>query len=363
MKILYVCDTAYQLLNVCNIEYHRTKNDDDIVDLCVVNQFTNAELLINRIKETDVFSNVFTLKRPKELPVRVLTWSWQLFKFFVPSVAIRTVQEKRNRGYRFEGYNEIYACYFIEFVAAVLDKNRKARFYLVEDGTGTYHGNIILDSLGNHYERISNMFHKGVYLAKPKALWLNNPPLCQSTINAIRHKIPEVDQRFIKWANKVFGVSGKYSEKRVIWLLNATTDYSTMKNSVNRGIQILEDFHYEMIIRPHPREINVWNEAGYEIDRTNEIWELKIPQIDIENKMIIGLFSTGQLTPKFMYDKEPWLVFIHRVYSDVFPEKMNKEIDDTVNNLTAVYRNKERIIVPKNEEELRRAISTFLKDR
>ena len=89
------------------------------------------------------------------------------------------------------------------------------------------------------------------------------------------------------------------------------------------------------------------------------MWELKIPQIDIENTLIMGLFSTGQLTPKFMYDYEPWIMFTHKIYSDVFPEEMNGSIDILTADLKANYQTPEKILIPQTEQEMLAMIKRF----
>lgn len=361
MNKIYICDTPFQVLNAYNLQFHTEKiNENNIVDLCIVNQFRSAPELCEKLRKTGAFTHVFLIKRPAEIENKLLNYIVLFAKFICPRLSVRSVLSAKDRSYNFSDYQMIYDCYFTDFVGALLKINGKnCEFYLIEDGTGTYYGDIIKKSVGRKYYLLSTIFHRGTYLANPQKIYVNNPSMCRSTIPAPKVPLPRLDDAFLKLADALFDVSENYTANPVIWLMNALADYPNMQRAVDRMCEVVDEYKERITVRLHPRETQEWKREGFHLDTELEMWELKIPQIDIENTLIMGLFSTGQLTPKFMYDYEPWIMFTHKIYSDVFPEEMNGSIDILTADLKANYQTPKKILIPQTEQEMFAMIKRF----
>ena len=108
----------------------------------------------------------------------------------------------------------------------------------------------------------------------------------------------------------------------------------------------MQQFSDHVIVRPHPRDRNLTRYKGFVIDESKCLWEMRIANIDIENKVLISDFSTAQITPKMLFDKEPILIFTEYLNQE---EKgtINPESIEMIENIKKNYRDKKRIIVPK----------------
>ena len=64
--------------------------------------------------------------------------------------------------------------------------------------------------------------------------------------------------------------------------------------------------------------------------------------------ILIGTFSTAQLMPKVLGDKEPYIIFLYKVVFDTEKNKNWNEWDKFVDLFKSFYRKPERIYVPEN---------------
>ena len=65
MRYLYYCNSAYQILTVINLHWHRKYADFENIDhyegdLIILNSFEEAEEIANLIKSKDIFKNLYT---------------------------------------------------------------------------------------------------------------------------------------------------------------------------------------------------------------------------------------------------------------------------------------------------------------
>ena len=67
----------------------------------------------------------------------------------------------------------------------------------------------------------------------------------------------------------------------------------------------------------------------------------------------IGAFSTAQFTPKMMFDREPTLVFLYKLYGCQF-----NNADELVERIRASYRDPQKVLVPQTKEEFNAILAT-----
>jgi hypothetical protein len=71
------------------------------------------------------------------------------------------------------------------------------------------------------------------------------------------------------------------------------------------------------------------------------------------NHVLMSFFSTAAFSPKIIYDKEPYVIFLHKITGFNF---FNADI--LIYRLQSMYADSEKVMQPKNVKEL----SMILKD-
>lgn len=143
-------------------------------------------------------------------------------------------------------------------------------------------------------------------------------------------------------------------------------DYEENKSIFNK---IINEFpSVQILIRPHPDCIA--NELEYFQKFDDKIYvetstlpmEVVFHNIDIESKILIARNSSILIIPKLMFEKEPYIIMTHRLYSGY--EKYDDSLSETyLKQIYSLYGNKDRVFAPKNEEELIVVIQTILHNK
>lgn len=76
--------------------------------------------------------------------------------------------------------------------------------------------------------------------------------------------------------------------------------------------------------------------------------------------------STAMLTPKLLYDEEPYLVFTYKILDPLLARFLTdaaqrKRYYDFIEGVAGMYRDQTRCAAPETMEELRRSLDDFLK--
>lgn len=108
-----------------------------------------------------------------------------------------------------------------------------------------------------------------------------------------------------------------------------------------------------VVCKPHPRSIVKTKVAVKEYVKTGIPVEILYAGMsDLEERVLIGTFSTALFTPKMMFDKEPTIVCLYKM---VWPS--NQKIPPVFEKLCKMYKHKDRIFAPENLNELNTYLS------
>lgn len=353
---LWICDTPFQVMNCLNYVYHNQHISEN--DLCVVNQFANAKEILAKIKSCDLFDKVYLLtpdNRGKN--ESSLCWYiWRMYSYLCPEKEIEKCMNSCEG--KLIGYDCVWSSVVTCLVAAILQENKKAEFRLFDDGIGSYYGNIIENAIGWKHRLFSLIFRKGSNRVSPSLLYVNNPNYCNSTSAKKIEKLPEWDKDYLNFANSIFGYDNTDITQKIVLLTQPNDSGESTKKF--DAVKYLQQFSDHVIVRPHPRDRNLTRYKGFVIDESKCLWEMRIANIDIENKVLISDFSTAQITPKMLFDKEPILIFTEYLNQG---EKgtINPESIEMIENIKKNYRDKKRIIIPKTygafEDTVRSVVS------
>ncbi len=359
MKIAFVVDTPYQTLNVLNLYWGYYRGKENLsADLYIVDQFRSAQQLYENILERKLFDNVYFLRREEN---RFMPQGWKrslrvAYSYLNPRHAIRN---------QFDGkipanqYDVIFAALMRCFTAALLKVNPKAEYMLFDDGTGSYSGDLVANGGGTAYKLFSKLTGTGANTARAKKLFVNNVAMCHSTGADEICPMPKFQQDFLDVAYQIFSVEKQEELADGIVLLSHPGDNGRLHQRMQNNVDRLRPWKDHVTVRMHPRDKAYDSYKGFRVDDKGEMWELKISQMDMDHILLIGSYSTAQLTPKLLYDKEPWLMFLR--FMDDPTEQLPE--DHPICMLMDSYTHKERILFPRSQEELEQQIGMFLNQK
>ena len=107
----------------------------------------------------------------------------------------------------------------------------------------------------------------------------------------------------------------------------------------------------ECLLRYHPCS-NRASLKSIDIDQLNNSWELECVYEITENHVLIGYYSTSQLMPKIIADKEPFVIFAYKLMTTKEGEYRFASYEEFINLVKNKYRDKNKIYIPKDENEL-----------
>lgn len=359
MKVAFVCDTPYQCLNALNLFWNTYMGRKDVlVDLYIVDQFKNARGIYERICRKKLFHNVYFLRREKNrtLPQGLKRSLLVAYSYLNTTRAVRNQfdgEVPRNK------YDAIYSAVMTCFISALVTLNPKAEFMLFDDGTGSYSGDIIANGGGAAYKLFSKLTGRGAEARKATKLFVNNPSMCKSTAAEEVCQMPPFEQDFLDVAYEVFGVEKREGKLSGIVLLTHPSQNVQLGEDMRNIVSWMRPYQDKTLVRPHPRDTDLDLYDGFALDTKGEMWELMISQMDMDRILLMASYSTAQVTPKLLYDKEPWLVFTYHL-ATASSEESKSRYDLLVKELSDTYRNKHRIMVPNSVQELSDCLKKFI---
>ncbi len=113
---------------------------------------------------------------------------------------------------------------------------------------------------------------------------------------------------------------------------------------------------HNIIIKTHPNNTNnrLSFAKEYEkkvfVDRGNVLLEFIYPNVDIENKLIITYASSSAMYAKIMFNKEPYIVLIFRLYHQ-YHENGDINAEQYAEDMKELYQDKSKIYIPNTIDE------------
>lgn len=342
MRKLAFAYTQYHLLNLINLSQTRLINDD--IDLIVFNpEETGNSKILKRICKKKIFKRILIVNNYFIRGNGIKKIRNIIIKMFAV-IKNKGIINDFISGY---DYDEFYTYGFnMESTVAfnLISRNAKVKYIYYEEGIGSYIWDL---SFGHHF------YHK-LFLSliltkipkKPDELLVYFPQMLTFSIPAS------------VTVNSLFQI--KNAE-----LINYLWQYNSIPGGFKKFILIeqpnydntsqVELFHlfkkYDASVKMHPRSL--FNELYSDmeiINNCNGVWEIVCLNDNIEDKVIVSLFSTACFTPKLLFDIEPIVIFLEKISTI---KSVDEQIfNRTVNKLRECYRDKDRVIVPASIKEL-----------
>ena len=360
-RIAIVCETPFQLLNYLNFftmgeEYQKADKDLFILE-------ENIEpSVVCAVKEKRIFNQVVTYKytsyddwgnqRPSKIN-GIISVVYKAWRMVLPKKYIKKICGNKNN--EDEYYNYLFCSFPTPIAVAFTMQFPKIKIVLFDDGIGTYIGGI---SLPKSPKRDILYWLKGTESpwSKIRYLYVNNVDYCQNINSYIIKQIPAIrnaESAIVSQINDIFGYKPceLYNENKIIFFTQPLSKDEKHLCIDAVVIQVLETLGEGCVVRKHPRQSR-YMAISIPIDESGGLWELICSRQIEESHVLIGCFSTAQFSPKFLYDKEPWVVVTYKLYDGLFDEKAAGRMDKMVQTLKDTYEDKQKIIVAASEEDL-----------
>ncbi len=338
-KVLFYCDTSYQVLTVINIILGREEKAS--YDLVLYHQFYNSDIICEKLKQSGLFKKIYDAYPPKSKKADLL----RLVK------CKKHVEEIGVRGI----YDEIYF--------AILDTHSSLALYtsciykeafLYDDGIGSYRGNIVFDCLGWKRHLLLKTFHPLSTYFKFSKYLLYSPALSNTLLN--KEKIIFHQSSIIE---KIFGYKENHLySRRVVYIdqpYNLSAEIKRHKEDGETKINIfLEPLSDELILRLHPRSVESCIKCGI-IDSYRNTWEIECVRQITNEHVFISIFSTAMFAPAIFLNKRPHLIFLYKLFKGIYTEKQIEGIDSFLSRFKKSHY-AVKIDVPENWDVVERII-------
>jgi len=345
----FVCDTPLQVLNAVSLVATDVEGCSGHSDLFLYHQFKNSEQISAAVKESGVFRNVYDFS-PFSKRTGFRSKATTFARILNPGSTLSKQYRGKGKTYARNDYGTLMLSFYTPFsdiVHLALDTPRTVQF---EDGTASY----VTENLERRYRSgIFEAYNRYIASDKlsyhPEKLYLSNPMLCTFDSLPLKKASGIGENKEVRaLAKKIFGYrQSAYQGKCVIYLTQpfGTAEGGELVTAREQAcLNMLKTVN--PILRVHPRQLP---EAfdGFSIDTVGNMWELECAEHIDDSKVLIGAFSTAQLAPKMLFDREPTLVFLYKLYGSRFDHA-----DELIEKVKTCYRNPDKIMIPQTSEEL-----------
>lgn len=349
-KFALICDTPLQLFNGLDFVLNNCEESLHNTDLYIYHQFRASESYSKRIQRENIFHTVYDVKPFKQYSSKVKSKCDTLKKLLMPS---KTLKKSIISGDNFESahYEYIILSFQTSFGICFHKYFSQAQVILIEDGFGSYFGDILHSYTSRTFQLIDRLFFGNSLQIEPVKSYIRNFQLYGSYIDVNMQQLPMkyneeqlvILQRIFQYQENV-----QYKEHQIVYLTQPITEKDNSDITVEEAV--LTRLSDKALIRVHPRQ-NKDSIEAIEKDVYDNLWELEcINQLN-DNNILLGVYSTAQLMPKILMDAEPTIVFLYRLYFKNLEDKKWKDIEAFIERFKKIYRQPEKIFIPNTIEE------------
>lgn len=320
MRLLFLCSSPYQILVACCI----LKNcySDCKADIIVADHMTDYEQLADRIKEKDLFENIYTAK------IKEYDEFWSgLSK--AGKVINLISRNKIESTIKIDNKYDVFLCtntdgFQIMFYAYLKRyNNHNIKAGLFEDGLALYSfGEKFLKSNNNYIKgKIKKIFGLNMISEQIKEIYVFRPECMSWSPNVTVKKIPNInkdDKAFISSLNEIFGYNDMKDDynKKIIYFESGILDW---KDSYE--VQLLNIFSEyvskeDIMVKIHPRDYdNRFKDKGYCTNNNRYVpWEIISLNRDFDNTILVTVASVSVITPYVLFGKKVNAIILDKLY-------------------------------------------------
>lgn len=335
MSVLFLCNTYYQFIVASQLKLTQFKEDE--VYLILSDHSKNAKYVVERVKSTNLFKDVFFVETfednkkgltKKRLPITI------------PSIILG----KNKKFKRLESLNIDHFIYYnytftVQQIFSVLyENNRRLKCSRMEEGVLAYkmHFNDDKFYLG---KKKSSLFFIGRKILCKRNLYecVNDfycfqPDFYNGILNSVKIEPVSSDGQLKDFLVKAFDIrlsENDYKEKYIFFTSVYDFEGGEPIGEYELVCKVADLVGKEnLLIKTHPRDTRtIYEDSGFTVDKNSSIpWEATQLSRDFSDKVFLTVNSGSVLAGSFLSGNPPKTFFMHRCCN----------IDDNVSAKTAV---------------------------
>ncbi len=362
---LFVASTPYNLLNYINLKCNLYPNEK--VDIVITNFDKKNEKYYKNLKSFNIFENVYFVEQRKfnendSIPNKIV----RNFKKFVAELKNRYFCDTYFNKYCSEMnsnryYDEIYVDVFGFMPRFIFNHyykiNKNISVYKVDCGLESYYDAFATGKITKKQIFIRNKIRKNF-----KGIFLYSKELANVGDYEV-FLIPQLDlknKEFIDLLNKVFDYSEndvKFVKKDFLFLDQELSDEKVLDKIQQQVVDVInKEIKDNYCVKLHPRTcFDSPRYEGVEKLKTNATFEmLCLNNTWFKNLRIITPYSSAAALPKLLFDEEPEIVCLTKIFDQKYIEgELTTIFFESVKN---IYRDKNKVYIPETMEEFRKII-------
>lgn len=355
--ILAICSTPFQMLNLLTMNEHNFKEEK--VDVIILNHAAVNGKLFKKVKERALFNDVFFAETK-----HVANGGKSKFEFVRD---LKELSHFRKKEYMLSQVAFKQVAYDKVLVPSddppsqvfwyhIKQNHPEASLYVYEDGTKSY---TFFDLKFSKFKSwyLKQLFGvgffeeiEGAYLHHPK-YFANHRRVDTFTIPPIDKKDPEVKEVM----NDVFEFNkteGTFDALTNFVFFDQAFQFDS-ELSAQQSIyqELAKQIEQErLVVKMHPRT------EKHDYERTmagNYPFEMLQLNNEMNNKVLISAVSTACLSPKLVFDEEPYVILFYKLMDAPIFQQSQKAYFEFAERVQADYRDQSKFFIPETEEELR----------
>lgn len=356
--IAFLCATPYQIFNAVNIKTSFFPDEEADIFLCTY----TSDIAKFEKPCRNIFKGVYCIDlfcgNPSSIKV--------LYTLIYPGKELRRILKGKL-------YNKLFiTCMGLintVFYSELSSQNPQLELFYYDEGIGIYC--VPLIKFSKHINLFLSIFRKKDYLKGIESLYAYYPDAVYANVEYSIQKIPPVNPAKKELFNSIFQYNKEadmYKHFRFIYLdqafkkqLGIDVDNCFLLNYFVTITKNSEDY----IIRKHPTRVpedNEYNKINIAMSpKENTPWEVILLNMrDISSKILISINSTACITPKLLFDQEPYVILLYKLvpeflnhYRVTLPQ--NERFFYSIKNC---YRDTKKFFIPETFDQL----ASFLKE-
>ncbi len=353
MNSIYFCTTPFQILTCLALNKNHSGR------LVIIDKFADSKKLCDKIRSLNLFSEVSVFDDSEMWSGNSKSWI---------GLRLRTVLSYKKCKTLVEHFFPDISTYTDIFVSSRQQVNRLVCMYAAQwlpdveihfydDGLGTYSQSVTKIS------RLDKLL-RWVLVGKKAAgfkyvMHLYSPEIYNAyngAVNGIEKIAIENDAK--RTISRVFDVKARYNYKKILFDTVPTVEFFDEGRPIYTELINLIISRGDVIIKQHPRN----KEPRYEAEYFEDIsipFEALCSNTAYDDSVFYTSFSTAVFTPKIIYDQEPTIVFLYGIMKP-YRRDTEQNCDLLVDCLKKMYREPEKIVVPKDKYELLNNLKKFV---
>lgn len=328
-------------------------------DVYITKSFNDAENIAERLKETNIFKNVYLTENVlMEYPITIE----QCLK--IVKYGRNLVRELKDRHYDYGYYNNSGWLINSIFYTGFLKGNKECVQRFIEHGYNT-----LMNSYGDkpaYMRALVNLFgFKCMDGSMLEALYLFEPDLLQVKQDGELRRMPKMngaDPKFKEIVNTAFDYNpetNEFSDKSLIIMEQGPQKVEFDKEKFWEDILESIDIS-NAIIKPHPRQKeSSLAKFGIPVSKNHTMpWEVIAMNTDMDNKTQLSMFCSSCLLPKYAFDMESRVVLLYKLLP-VDYTFLGKDILKFSNGVEELYEDKNKFFVPNDLNEFKNYMKAF----